>query len=64
MTTKQELRETNALRLSTGLPLLVAKKRACLKCGVKFESDGCHHRLCASCTKDNQAVEAAFITGG
>jgi hypothetical protein len=64
MTTKRELRETNTVRLSNGLPPLAPKKRDCLKCGVKIESDGCHHRLCTSCTKENQAIEAAFITGG
>ena len=64
MTTKRESRETNALRSSSGLPPIVAKKRACLKCGVKFESDGCHHRLCVSCTNENRAIEAAFTTGG
>ena len=34
----------------------VLKRRPCLCCGVTFDSEGPHHRMCGSCRTQSQPV--------
>lgn len=51
---KKLLKDLNALRVETGLPKIVAKRRKCLKCGKSFVSMGSWNRLCEICYRSNR----------
>lgn len=48
------LKEINDFRKESGLPKLKYKKRKCLKCDDKFDSQGDHNRLCWRCRRSNK----------
>lgn len=55
---KKELKEINAARKFCGLTLQKRKKRACLKCGTKFFSNGSEDRFCnRKCRKENVSYD-------
>lgn len=48
---QSEIKEINRLRSVLGLPLIKILKKMCLNCGIKFESEGNHNRMCEVCRK-------------
>jgi predicted Zn-ribbon and HTH transcriptional regulator len=44
-------------RAEMGLPEHVAKKRTCLSCGQKFDSEWVGNRMCPECKKAQQMQE-------
>ena len=51
MRQENKLDEINELRELCKLPPIQPKVRKCLKCNMRFESQGNHNRLCDSCRK-------------
>jgi len=49
---KKNLLEINKIRNILGMPLIVMKRRICLKCGIEFDSYG--ERLCNKCNNINK----------
>ena len=52
-TKKYEIKNINKCRSRVGMKKLNIKKRKCLKCNKRFESEGNHNRICELCKRRN-----------
>lgn len=62
----EQLADINDLRIRSGLPKIVPKRRKCLKCSKSFISMGNWNRICDNCNRENNRLgdEEILVTSG